>query len=144
MEIKESLEQFVTHLQTINRHLRSKVLDRQDSPLTRVQWLLLRHLHREGTSTIGQLASHLDVRSSTMSQMIDRLEKARLVYRESSQPDARVRMVALTDEGTNIILQSKAVWAETLSDAFEQFNEVERQQFLDYIQRLSDSVQKKA
>ncbi|CAG7645322.1 hypothetical protein PAESOLCIP111_04920 [Paenibacillus solanacearum] len=143
METREMLEHFVTYLQTINRHMRSKAFDQQESPLTRVQWLLLRHLYRKGPCTIGQLAVHLDVRSSTMTQMIDRLEKANFVYRVSSQPDARVRMVGLTEEGNSIIHRTESEWAETLSDAFDQFDAEERQQFLQYMQRLSEGLPKR-
>lgn len=140
MESKEALEHFVMYLQTINRHLRSQMFDQQETSLTRVQWLLMRNLYRNGASTIGKLAEHLDVRSSTMSQMVDRLEKAGFAYRESSEPDARVRWVKLTEEGKRVIRQTEALWAQTLSEPFEQFSEVERQQFLEYMHRLSEAL----
>ncbi|GAB7056147.1 MULTISPECIES: hypothetical protein [Paenibacillus] len=48
MESKEALEHFVMYLQTINRHLRSQTFDQQETSLTRVQWLLMRNLYRNG------------------------------------------------------------------------------------------------
>ncbi|MBP1155520.1 MULTISPECIES: MarR family transcriptional regulator [unclassified Paenibacillus] len=143
MESKEALEHFIMYLQTINRHLRSQMFDQQAASLTRVQWLLMRNLYRNGASTIGQLAEHLDVRSSTMSQMVDRLEKAGFAYRESSDPDARVRWVKLTEQGERVIRQTEALWAETLSEPFKQFSDAERQQLLEYMHRLSDALPSK-
>ncbi|MBE1441885.1 MarR family winged helix-turn-helix transcriptional regulator [Paenibacillus sp. OAS669] len=142
MNNNEALEQFITHMQTINRHLRSKVFDQQPDSLTRVQWLLLRHLHRNGTRTIGQLAVHLDVRPSTMSQMIDRLEKSRLVFRESSQPDARVKNVALTEQGKDLIRRTEALWIEALNDSFNQFTKQEQSELIGYMERLTERLNK--
>lgn len=143
METRETLEQFIQYMQTINRFLRSNVFDQQQSPLTRVQWLLLRYVSRSGASTIGSLAVHLDVRPSTMSQMVDRLEKAGLVYRESSDPDARVRWVKLTNEGVEMIRRMETLWAESLLEPFEQLSEAERAQLMNYMQRLAEALPKK-
>ncbi len=72
--------------------------------------------------------------------MVDRLEKAGLAYRESSEPDARVRWVKLTEEGKRVIRQTETLWAQTLSEPFEQFSEAERQQFLEFMHRLSEAL----
>lgn len=142
MNHNESLEQFISHMQTINRHLRSKVFDQQPDALTRVQWMLLKHLERHETRTIGQLAVHLDVRPSTMSQMIDRLEKSSLVYRESSVPDARVKNVALTETGKQMIRSREALWMEALNDAFNGFTEEEKAGLIGYMERLTSRLAK--
>ncbi|MGF9714060.1 MarR family transcriptional regulator [Paenibacillus sp. JMULE4] len=63
-----------------------------------------------------------------------------MAYRESSEPDARVRWVKLTEEGKRVIRQTKALWAQTLSEPFEQFSEAERQQFLEFMHRLSEAL----
>lgn len=144
METRETLEQFITYMQAINRFLRSNVFDQQETPLTRVQWLLLRHLNRSGPRTIGQLAAHLDVRPSTMTQMIDRLEKSGLVFRESTGPDARVRLVRLTEQGLHLIRHTESLWAESLSEPFEQLTEAERRQLVEYMQRLAGALPKKS
>lgn len=142
METKDSLEQFTAYLQSINRHLRSKVFDQRSDAITRVQWLLLRHLTRSGSATIGQLAVHLDVRPSTMSQMIDRLEKSGLVRRGSDTGDARVKLVTLTEEGRDLIRRTESQWVEALSEPFDRFSEEERAQFLNYMRKLSEALPK--
>lgn len=125
MNNQETFEQFVAHLQKINRHIRNSRSDLDIKRITRVQWLLLRRLKREDC-TIGQLAEYLNVRSSTMSQMIDRLEKANLVIRENTAADARVKHVQLTKEGEQLIRQSEEHWIRELSGPFEHFTDEER------------------
>lgn len=140
MNNKELLEQFIAHFQTVNRFLRSSVFDRQDRTVTRVQWMLLNHISCHGKRTIGQLAEHLDVRPSTMSQMIDRLEKVRLVSRETDSNDARVKLVSLTDEGSELIRQTEHLWTEALTKPFGQFHHQEKEQLLALMKTLADSL----
>lgn len=126
MNNQEEFEQFVAHLQKINRHIRNSKSHLDTQQLTRVQWLLLRRLKRNEGSTIGQLAEYLNVRSSTMSQMIDRLEKTNLVVRENTAEDARVKNVVLTEDGEQLIRRSEEHWIRELSGPFEHFTTEER------------------
>lgn len=143
MNKQEVLEHFVAHLQTINRHIRNSGSNPNLQQITRVQWLLLRHLKRRGGCTIGQLADYLNVRSSTMSQMIDRLEKANLVSREMTPADARVKNVCLTEAGEDMIRQSEAHWIQELAGPFEHFSEEERTQLVNLMKKLVDHLPKK-
>jgi MarR family transcriptional regulator, organic hydroperoxide resistance regulator len=128
MEQRELLEQFMEAIQMLNRYLRrNESVEQGDRVITRVQWLILRHVNRYGERTIGELADRLDVRSSTMSQMIDRLELAGLVYRVQDERDARARLVRLTDEGRRVIEHLRNVRMELLSQLFQQLSEDEQQ-----------------
>ncbi|MCI3922992.1 MarR family transcriptional regulator [Paenibacillus sp. TRM 82003] len=138
--MEAGIEQFVAYLQSINRHLRSTALDPNRLPVTRVQWLLLRKLHRKNGRTIGQLAEQLDVRASTMSQMLDRLEKAGLVTRETGESDARVKLIRLTAEGADVIAKAEKDWAEGLAEPFRALNEEEQETLLRLMKKLSDHL----
>lgn len=135
------MEQFVAHLQKVNRHLRSAVFDGGQQPVTRVQWLLMRHLKRSGGSTIGQLADRLDVRASTMSQMLDRLEKQEYLVRLQDPADARVKLIRLTAEGERVIQQTEKHWLDSLAEPFSKLEPEERQQLAHLMQRLADQIQ---
>lgn len=146
MDHKAELEHFVVSLQTLNRYLRSTTFDKgnqSNQPVTRVQWLLLRHLHRKGGTTIGQLAAHLDVRASTMSQMLDRLEKAGYVYRQSDTQDARVKTVNLSDNSKAIITHMEANWIESLAEPFSHLSSEEREQLVETMQKLLSQLPKR-
>ncbi|WP_020618050.1 MarR family winged helix-turn-helix transcriptional regulator [Paenibacillus daejeonensis] len=135
------MEQFVAHLQRVNRHLRSSVFEGNQQPVTRVQWLLMRHLKRSGGSTIGQLAERLDVRASTMSQMLDRLEKQGYLVRQQDPADARVKLIRLTEEGHSVIAQTEKHWLDSLAEPFNKLEPEEREQLARLMQRLADQIQ---
>jgi len=138
--VESDLEQFVVHLQALNRHLRSSVFDQHMQPVTRVQWLLMRRLHHKGGSTIGQLAEHLDVRASTMSQMLDRLEKQDYVTREQDVLDARVKIIKLTPAGEAIIEQMQASWLQSLAEPFEHLGKEEQDTLVQLMKKLANHL----
>jgi DNA-binding MarR family transcriptional regulator len=143
MENKDLLHSFVMNMQTINRYLRSMGSNQSENPVTRVQWLLLRHLQRNGSCTIGELAEHLDVRSSTMSQMVDRLEKNGIVYRSAGQKDARVKTVALSEKGKEIIQDREMLWVDSLAQPFQNFSTEEKETLLNLMDKLVSHIPKK-
>jgi DNA-binding MarR family transcriptional regulator len=137
MENKHQLEIFTTHLQSVNRYLRCKTFDNEERTVTRVQWLLLRYLYRKPRRTIGQLAAHLDVRQSTMSQMLDRLQKANLIARQTDVQDARIKLVELTPIGITFIHQTEATWMEALAEPFESFTKEEKVSLVALMEKLA-------
>jgi DNA-binding MarR family transcriptional regulator len=143
MENKDLLHSFVMNMQTINRYLRSMGTNQSENPVTRVQWLLLRHLQRNGSCTIGELAEHLDVRSSTMSQMVDRLEKNGIVYRSAGQKDARVKTVSLSEKGKEIIQDREMLWVDSLAQPFQNFSTEEKETLLNLMDKLVSHIPKK-
>jgi DNA-binding MarR family transcriptional regulator len=143
MDNKELLHSFVMNIQSINRYLRSMAYNQPDNPVTRVQWMLLRHLQRNGSCTIGELAQHLDVRSSTMSQMVDRLEKNGIVYRASIQKDARIKTVCLSDKGRKIIQEREMLWIDSLAEPFQNFSPAEKETLLHLMDKLVAHIPRK-
>jgi DNA-binding MarR family transcriptional regulator len=139
---KKALEQFLVDLQTINRYLRRGSLMHEDKQLTRVQWLILRYVARSERCTIGQLAEHLNVRPSTMSQMLDRLERERLLYRMTDETDTRAKIVRLTQEGEALIHRVESLWIEKLSGPFAQLTADEQRVFLTLLGKVANSISK--
>lgn len=66
--------------------------------LTFPQALVLTALGEEGTMPISRLAQYTGSANSTVSGIVDRLEKMKLVKRVRSEDDRRVIYVALTKE----------------------------------------------
>jgi DNA-binding MarR family transcriptional regulator len=137
MENNHQLEIFTTHLQSINRYFRCKTFDNEERTITRVQWLLLRYLYHKPRRTIGQLAIHLDVRQSTMSQMLDRLEKVDLIVRQTDLLDARIKLVELTEMGITFIRQTEQAWMEALAEPFEHFTAEEKITLVSLMEKLA-------
>ncbi|MFD1677599.1 MarR family winged helix-turn-helix transcriptional regulator [Alicyclobacillus fodiniaquatilis] len=140
MTAEESLEQLFDHLHTINRAIRSGAHIEGVAPITRVQWMILRHLHHKPGSTIGELAQRLDVKPSTMSQMLDRLEKVNLISRSKSAEDSRIRHVSLTATAEGMMHTMWAASRSRLQNAFDQFAPDEQQHLLTLLGRLAGNV----
>lgn len=140
MNEHELIDQFLSHWQSINRHLRRGILAEGSEQITRLQWMLLRHVSRTQTCTIGQLAEKFGVRPSTVSQMADRLEKSGLIYRITDTEDARLRFVRLTEKGQTLINHVKSLWAERLSEGLSQFSKEEQQNLIELLDRLATSL----
>jgi DNA-binding MarR family transcriptional regulator len=140
MEPQELIEQYVYDLQNINRYIRSGTFRGTASSITRVQWLILRYLDRKSDGTIGQLAAHLAVRSSTMSLMIDRLEKTKLVYRSTDSLDARIRIVRLTGDGKAMIRLAEDRWVDTLTVPFTRLTDRERRLLVQLTAKLAGGL----
>jgi len=72
----------------------SKVFE--DSGITAIQGMLLRILSMEKRIKITELSSKLSLPNSTVSGILDRLEKQEMVVRERSQEDRRVVYVSIS------------------------------------------------
>jgi DNA-binding MarR family transcriptional regulator len=142
MADRQQLEIFTTDLQKINRYLRCKTFNNAERTITRVQWLLLRYLYSKPDRTIGQLAAHLDVRQSTMSQMLDRLEKVELIKRRTDLQDARIKLVELTPTGILFIRQTEETWMEALAEPFAHFSNKEKQDLVGLMEKLAHHLPK--
>jgi DNA-binding MarR family transcriptional regulator len=90
------------------------LLERVQSPyfarfgLTGAQWSVLRNLHRaEGEGLAGlrltDLGAKLLVRPPSVTGIVDRLEKFGLVSRAGVPTDLRAKLVALTDQGRELV-----------------------------------------
>ncbi|PSO43411.1 hypothetical protein BRC19_00525 [Candidatus Saccharibacteria bacterium QS_5_54_17] len=74
--------------------------------VTMMQWTLLGHIHdysqQEGIRT-STLAGIFDVQTSLMTNMVNDLQKQKLVYRSIDPDDSRARRIRLTDEGIEFV-----------------------------------------
>ena len=134
------MDQFLTHWRFINRHLREGRLTKGDKKITRLQWTLLRHVGRTEPCTMGSLADHFNVSMSTVSQMIDRLEKWGYVERGTSAQDARVKLVSLTEKGETIIQDVRASYLHQLSHGLSKFSEDDQEAFIGFLQQLAENL----
>jgi DNA-binding MarR family transcriptional regulator len=92
-ELRRALQQFVRQTELVAR--------RHGLTTERYQLLLFIKLasrDRPG-ATVGELAALLYLASSTVTQLVRRAEDLRLIRRELSDRDARIRYLRLTDEG---------------------------------------------
>lgn len=78
------------------------VVERRGSALL-AHVVVLDHLTRSGTATVSELAELLDLSPSAASNMVERMVGSRLVTRTEDPVDRRVRVVAATEEGRQLM-----------------------------------------
>lgn len=79
----------------------------------------LQHFIESGPLTIAEASTHLGRSQSAMSEMVDRLERRKLVARISDERDRRRTLVWLTDDGIAALDEAQRVLSEErLREAF--------------------------
>jgi DNA-binding MarR family transcriptional regulator len=87
---------------------------------------MLRALWEQEGMTHTELAARLHVQPSTMTKMVQRMEKAGFVERRSDPDDQRVSRVYLTDAGRAVQTEVKQVWHTLEKETFDGFTLEER------------------
>lgn len=87
--------------------LRRTAFDQFMQPLgvTRSQWWVLAYLSRQEGMSQSELASVLELGKAALGGLIDRLEGAGLVRRESDEGDRRIKRVYITPKGEALVRQ---------------------------------------
>lgn len=104
--------------------------------ITPPQFIALQWLHELGDMTIGELSNKMYLAFSTTTDLVDRMEKNKLVVRIRDEQDRRVVFIHLLDEGVRIIEEVIAKRQEYLREILTEFNSAEVQELSDYLQRL--------
>ena len=87
----------------------------------------------DGEYPIGELGRNAQVKSSTMTDMIDRLEKEKIAERIRDDGDRRVVKVRLTDKGKKIKREFTQKTRKGVETAFSKLSEEEIRTLLDHL-----------
>jgi DNA-binding MarR family transcriptional regulator len=79
-----------------------------DNPLSMGAMAVLGSLHRNGDSTIGELAAHERIQPPSMTRIVNALEEGGYVTRCAHESDRRQVVVVLTDQGRTTLLADRA------------------------------------
>lgn len=123
MEYKESehVEQIEKYLRKIDYIVRKKGREiLNDFSITVPQFSALQILINNGNMTIGELSQKMALACSTITDLIDRMEKTELVIRKKDEKDKRVVRVEVLPKGYDIlekVLEKRRVYlASKLED----------------------------
>lgn len=106
-----SLNQANEHVAHIERYLRKidyiiRKVGRgilSDFNITVPQFTALQILIKHENLTIGELSQHMSLACSTITDLIDRMEKAELVHRKKDEKDKRVVRIEVQQKGYDIL-----------------------------------------
>lgn len=100
----------------------------------------LKLLAKETNVTPGRISEYLDIKPSSVTQIIKKLEKAGTVLREKSPKDSRVTVVKITDKGREILKTHGSI-GNTLKDVlFKDFSDSELEYLDQYLERMVNNI----
>ncbi|GAB6093616.1 MarR family winged helix-turn-helix transcriptional regulator [Furfurilactobacillus curtus] len=93
--------------------------------------------------TQSELAELLDIRPSSLSEMLSKLANRGLIERQVDDDDKRITHVILTEAGAAIIKEREAAADAYLTDLFEGLDDDEITQLQTLLAKLDDSIKDK-
>src|SRR5699024_1441776 len=100
----ENIKDIEKYLRRIDHTIRRKGREiLKDFDITLPQFAALQILIHNKTMTIGELSQKMDLACSTITDLIDRMEKSNLVIRKRDKNDRRVVKVEVLPKGHNIL-----------------------------------------
>lgn len=90
--------------------------------------------------TNAELSEALDVRPSSVTALVSRLEQQGLVYRESSPTDKRVVLIRLTAQGKERVAERHDEDTKMMDIALGSFSDAEREQLSTLLGKVADNL----
>ncbi len=112
--------------------------------LTGPQLVILQEIASRMEMTPGEIARAVSLSQSTVTGILDRLEKRELISRRRSDGDKRRIMVRISDSGKRILEEAPPLMQETFVERFSNLHEWEQSMILSSLQRLVSLMDAKA
>ena len=97
-------------------------------------------LERVGCATVSQIAEEMRTTSATASVSIKRLEKAGFVEKRSSESDARITKIYLTDKALAVTQRIKAKMDETEESLTQGLTQEEKYLLSDLLDKVVNNI----
>ncbi len=109
------------------------------------QWAVLRALaraHRDGLEGLkgSEIGDRLLIRPPSVTGVLDRLEREKLVQRLPSQADRRMKLVSLTTQGRELVEQLEAGHAGHIQQVFAGLSAQEQMELRTLIDKLNQHL----
>ncbi len=135
--VKEIIHQIRRIVQA--RELYTKELEKKYS-VTAAQLNCLLALHEHGSLPPSQIARAIMVKSSTVTGIIDRLEKKGLAERLRNSPDRRIVTVQLTEGGKNLADNAPPPIQQKILDGLDSLADRDIKRILDSLSLLTQML----
>ena len=97
-------------------------------------------LYEHGPLPLSQIAKHMMVKSSTVTGVVDRLEKKSLAERMRNSPDRRVITIQLTETGKNLAQNAPPPIQQKIIDGLKQTKNAKKEQIVSSLNMLTDML----
>lgn len=110
--------------------------DIQQHDLNLTEFAVMELLYHKGDQPIQIIGKKVLIASSSITYVVDKLEKKSLVARVACPTDRRVTFVSLTDEGKQMIESIFPSHEEKIASIFDVLSAEELQNFTEYLKRV--------
>ncbi|PTM58218.1 MarR family winged helix-turn-helix transcriptional regulator [Desmospora activa] len=139
-ETVAEIERLVREISVIVKRKGRDILN--EFPITPPQFTALLWLNDEGDMTIGELSQKMFLACSTMTDLVDRMEKNDLVERVRDERDRRVVRIHLLERGSSIIRDVMKARQAYLSEVLSHFSEEEVKEMGKHLSLLHEEMKK--
>ncbi len=102
---------------------------------------LLSVIAKEENITAGNLAEILDIRPSTLSEKLARLEKEELITRTKNENDSRITNINITEKGSILLEEKKNKFMERFNRYESALTEDEKAEFIRLTNKILESIE---
>lgn len=113
-----------------------------DFNITGPQFTALQILMSKGELTIGELSQEMSLACSTITDLVDRMEKNKLVIRKKDEKDKRVVRIEVLPLGYDLVHKVVEKRREFLGDKLKSFKEEEMNLLSDGLESLYRAMKK--
>jgi len=104
---------------------------------------LLHYVQEHDGCSLSAVVEELDIRPSSASELVSKLEQQGYVRREANAEDKRVTNIFITDEGKEHLAVFEAARAKRDADFFDGLSAAEQKQLAELLGKLSASLKEK-
>jgi MarR family transcriptional regulator, organic hydroperoxide resistance regulator len=108
--------------------------------LTPKQGIILAIVHDEGPITMNDLTKRLQMSSSSISQLVSKLEKEKFVSRKVNEENRREVLVHLYDKGIELYQKNDEIEEKLISKYYSKFSLDEIKNYHQFVSRLYEFV----
>lgn len=132
------IERLLRKIDQIVRRKGREIL--KDFNMTGPQFIALQWLRSEGELTIGELSQKMSLACSTITDLIDRMEKGNLVQRVKDQNDKRVVRIKIEPLGHELVQKVLDKRRLFLADRLKSFNDESIYKFKESLSSLYEAM----
>lgn len=141
IEIENNVALIEKYLRRVDWTIRKKGREiLSDINITDPQFIALQYLANNKQLTIGELSQKMSLACSTITDLIDRMEKSELVIREKDEQDKRVVRLTVQPKGHEIVQQVLEKRRDYLSEKLAGLSENDKDILLKNLQYLYEAM----
>lgn len=108
--------------------------------LTRSQYVALYYIDLDGSTNQKQLAKKMNIRESTMTGLLDRMERDKLIERKPDEEDMRRKTISLSNRGDDKLSEISQVTEEFVNEATSKISDKDLEIYQKVLDQMLEST----